>query len=172
MPTSLADLPDLPLIPGCECEEMMCIQSFPDSCHCAYNIAKTCYDKCGGKSPGLNVCPPLDSLGGGFNFDGPVKRAAAPEPCPAPQKSTVPIPVNIPVNVPAPASALTAPLSTGSASASTSAKCECEETFCIQAFPASCVCANRNKNACWKKCGGPKPAYQVPPLLHSSFYTF
>jgi hypothetical protein len=136
---------------------MMCIQSFPDSCHCAYNIAKTCWDKCGGKSPGRNTCPPLNPLGGGFNFDGPVKRAAAPDAVPEPQVaqiSTVPIPVDAPALV----SAVRAPLSTGTAS---TAVCQCEERFCIQAFPASCICQNNIKHACWKKCGGPKPAFQV-----------
>ncbi|KAF2632525.1 hypothetical protein BU25DRAFT_330635 [Macroventuria anomochaeta] len=46
---------------------------------------------------------------------------------------------------------------------STSETCKCEEGMCVQAWPASCICANANKHACWKKCGGVKPAFQVSP---------
>ncbi|XPS94112.1 hypothetical protein M3J09_003437 [Ascochyta lentis] len=143
------ELSDTPRIPGCECEEMMCIQSFPDSCHCAYGIAEKCWKKCGGPSPGLNTCPPLNSN----PFDGPVKRAAVPEPQAAPKKSTVPIPVNIPALV----SGVLVPLASGAAS--TPKKCQCEPRMCIQSFPAGCICGNANKHACWKKCGGAKPAF-------------
>lgn len=142
-------LPDRPLVPGCECEEMMCIQSFPNSCHCEYGIKKNCYNKCGGPSPGLNTCPPLGSISS--PFDGPVKRNAEPEP----QLPTVPIPVKAPVSVPS------GPGTVGTQST----KCVCEERFCIQSFPAGCICANRNKNACWRKCGGPKPMLQVGSCL-------
>ncbi|KZM19669.1 hypothetical protein ST47_g8952 [Ascochyta rabiei] len=142
-------LSDTPRIPGCVCEEMMCIQSYPDSCHCAYGIAKTCWQKCGGPSPGLNTCPPL----GSSPFDGPVKRAAAPEPQTTPKESPVPTPVNLPAIV----SEVRAPLASGAASPTK--KCRCESRKCIQAFPASCVCDNANKHACWKKCGGAKPAF-------------
>lgn len=142
-------LPDLPKVPGCECEQMMCIQSFPDSCHCEYGIAKDCYDKCGGKSPGSNTCPPKDVFGGGLYGDGPVKRDAAPEP----QRSTVPIPVNIPKVV------------AGAVGTVENKACNYEERFCAQVWPQSCICANTNKYNRYLKCGGVAPKYQTctPP---------
>lgn len=152
-PTPLVlPLPDLPLVPGCECEQMMCIQSYPASCHCAWGIAKSCYDKCGGPSPGINTCPPQGSLSA--PFDGPVKRAPEPQP----QTSVV----GIPVSIPAPA---TAP---GISSVQSTAKCTCEERFCILSWPAGCYCANKNKSLCWKKCGGVKPLLQVSLIPHVS----
>ena len=137
-----AVLPDKPKAPGCECEQMMCIQSFPDSCHCEYGIAKDCYDKCGGKSPGLNTCPPKDVFGAGLYGDGPVRRDAEPEP----QRATVPIPVNIPRVV---------------AGAVGDKACNYEERFCAQVWPQSCICANANKYNRYLKCGGAVPTYQV-----------
>jgi len=138
-------LPDLPKVPGCECEQMMCIQSFPDSCHCEYGIAKDCYDKCGGKSPGSNTCPPKDVFGAGLYGDGPVKRDAAPEP----QRSTVPIPVNIPKAI------------AGAVGALENKACNYEERLCAQVWPQSCICANANKYNRYLKCGGVVPKYQV-----------
>lgn len=130
---------------------MMCIQSFPDSCHCAWGIAKDCYDKCGGKSPGINTCPPKSLFGGGSYDDGPVRRAAAPEP----QRSTVPIPVNIPKVVP------------GIVGALGTKACDYEERFCIQEWPQSCICANANKFTRYMKCGGARPVYQVSSTIVS-----
>ncbi|KAF3035618.1 hypothetical protein E8E11_004156 [Didymella keratinophila] len=138
-------LPDLPKVPGCECEQMMCIQSFPDSCHCEYGVAKDCYDKCGGKSPGSNTCPPKDVSGAGLYGDGPVKRDAAPEP----QRSTVPIPVNIPKVV------------AGAVGALENQACNYEERLCAQVWPQSCICANVNKYNRYLKCGGVVPKYQT-----------
>lgn len=138
-------LPDVPSVPGCECEEMMCIQSYPESCHCAWGIAKSCYDKCGGKSPGINTCPSQDSFGGGLYGDGPVKRAAAPDP----QKSTVPVPLTIPKVVSSIVGALG------------NKPCKFEERFCTQQWPQSCYCANANKYARYMQCGGVFPTYQV-----------
>ncbi|KAF3045530.1 hypothetical protein E8E12_009295 [Didymella heteroderae] len=137
-------LPDLPEVPGCECEQMMCIQSYPDSCHCEWGIAKNCYDKCGGKSPGPNTCPPKSLFGGGLLDDSPVKRDAAPEP----QRSTVPIPVDIPKAV------------AGVVGALENKACDFEERFCIQQWPQSCICANANKYLRYLKCGGAIPTYQ------------
>jgi hypothetical protein len=141
-------LPDRPLVPDCECEEMMCIASYPEGCICQYAIKKNCYDKCGGPSPGLMNCPSISPLGGPFELDGPVKRDAIPEP----QVSTVPIPVDIPVNLPVP---------TNPDVKDQTADCTCEESFCLQSWPESCTCANANKTRCWEKCGGPKPQLQV-----------
>jgi hypothetical protein len=143
---SVLPLPDLAKVPGCECEQMMCIQSFPDSCHCEWGIAKDCYDKCGGKSPGLNTCPPKDLFGGGLNSDGPVKRDAEPEP----QRSTVSIPVIAPPKVIA-----------GVVGALETKACNFEERFCTQQWPQSCICANANKYQRFLKCGGARPTYQV-----------
>lgn len=127
---------------------MMCIQSYPASCYCAHNIAVKCWEKCGGLSPGPNTCPPLDST----NFDGPVKRAAENQVQAAPTKSVIPFP---------PAKG---PLTPGKVPPTKI--CECESTVCIQSWPASCICANAGKHACWKKCGGVKPMFQVsqPPI--------
>lgn len=143
VPSSL-ELPDLPLVPGCECEEMMCIQSFPDSCHCAYGIAKNCYDKCGGPSPGLNTCPPLNPFGG-ISLDGPVRRDAAPEP----QNPVI-------------------DLLTGLLKPKPAKTCKCDQVACVQSWPASCYCANSAKTACYKKCGGAKPVLQVSSSVTNS----
>lgn len=159
-------LSDTPLVPGCECEEMFCIQSYPESCHCAYNIKKTCWAKCGGPSPGLNTCPAV----GSNPFDGPVKRAAQAEvkvPAVKPTVSILPIAVvtevatSVVVAASAPTSIPTVVAPLASAKVSPIKKCKCEEVMCIQSFPAGCFCANAGKRACWKKCGGPKPAFQV-----------
>ncbi|KAF1934091.1 uncharacterized protein M421DRAFT_112764 [Didymella exigua CBS 183.55] len=150
-------LPDLPKVPGCKCEQTMCIQSYPDSCHCAWNIAKDCYDKCGGKSPGINTCPPKNSFGGDSYVDGPVKRAAAPEP----QSSTATIPVTIPK------------ISLGTVGAIGNKACDFEERFCIQQWPQSCFCANANKYARYLRCGGAIPTYQTcsSPIIPTTIKT-
>ncbi|KAK7533740.1 uncharacterized protein J3D65DRAFT_660183 [Phyllosticta citribraziliensis] len=38
-------------------------------------------------------------------------------------------------------------------------KCPCEEIYCIQSYPESCECANRNARECYDNCGGPEPVY-------------
>ncbi|KAH7406235.1 hypothetical protein DE146DRAFT_436800 [Phaeosphaeria sp. MPI-PUGE-AT-0046c] len=43
--------------PTCECEGIMCIQAFPESCYCANAAAQSCYAKCGGPKPNLQSCP-------------------------------------------------------------------------------------------------------------------
>ncbi|KAK8170844.1 hypothetical protein BKA80DRAFT_776 [Phyllosticta citrichinensis] len=43
-------------------------------------------------------------------------------------------------------------------------KCPCEESFCIQSYPESCECANRNARECYDNCGGPEPVYDVSAL--------
>ncbi|KAK8217693.1 hypothetical protein BKA81DRAFT_377700 [Phyllosticta paracitricarpa] len=49
-------------------------------------------------------------------------------------------------------------------------KCPCEESVCIQSYPESCECANRNARDCYDNCGGPEPVYDLPVdnLAHSS----
>lgn len=48
--------------PTCECEGIMCIQMWPESCYCANAAAQACYAKCGGPKPDLQTCPPQSSL--------------------------------------------------------------------------------------------------------------
>jgi len=67
---------------------------------------------------------------------------STPQPCPVSISSPTPIPTPTPTPTPL---------------------CECEQIFCIQAWPQSCYCANAGKEACYKKCGGPKPSLQVTP---------
>lgn len=150
VPPPAVELPDKPLIPGCVCEEMMCIQSYPASCHCAYGIAQACWAKCGGKSPGVNTCPPAHSFGG-IQIDGPVKRVAAPEPQETPKKLTQPFPSDAPVLFGLPRPNFPNP-------------CKCDDRPCVKSFPAGCICDKANKYACWKKCGGLKPAYGVSSI--------
>ncbi|KAK8237771.1 hypothetical protein IWZ00DRAFT_543198 [Phyllosticta capitalensis] len=38
-------------------------------------------------------------------------------------------------------------------------KCPCEEVYCIQSYPESCECENRNKRECFDNCGGLEPTY-------------
>ncbi|KAH9868745.1 hypothetical protein J1614_007817 [Plenodomus biglobosus] len=45
---------------NCTCEDIMCIQVWPDSCWCANAAAERCYDKCGGEKPQLMSCPPQE----------------------------------------------------------------------------------------------------------------
>lgn len=40
----------------------MCIQSWPESCLCANDAKKKCYDKCGGVKPVYQDCSPLDDI--------------------------------------------------------------------------------------------------------------
>ncbi|KAK8195506.1 uncharacterized protein BKA78DRAFT_309992 [Phyllosticta capitalensis] len=40
-------------------------------------------------------------------------------------------------------------------------KCPCEEVYCIQSYPESCECENRNKRECFDNCGGLEPTYDV-----------
>lgn len=35
----------------CPCEQVYCIQSFPDSCYCERAAAERCYESCGGEKP-------------------------------------------------------------------------------------------------------------------------
>lgn len=42
--------------PSCECESVMCIQMWPESCYCANAAAEACHAKCGGPKPNLQVC--------------------------------------------------------------------------------------------------------------------
>jgi hypothetical protein len=39
----------------CECEEVMCIQSWPEGCYCANAAKEQCHKKCGGKKPKFQV---------------------------------------------------------------------------------------------------------------------
>lgn len=126
---------------------MLCIQVFPDSCHCAYGIAKSCYDKCGGPSPGLNTCPPLNPRGG-ISLDGPVKRNASPEPQDVVSELLAGLLKPKPVKT-----------------------CKCDQTVCVQSWPASCYCAKAAKQACYKKCGGKKPAPMVSSLATNRLRT-
>lgn len=41
--------------PTCECEGVMCIQMWPESCYCANAAAQACHAKCGGPKPNLQV---------------------------------------------------------------------------------------------------------------------
>lgn len=45
--------------PSCECEQMFCIQVWPQSCYCGNDNAKRCYEQCGGPEPAYQSCPPL-----------------------------------------------------------------------------------------------------------------
>ncbi|CBX94700.1 hypothetical protein IAQ61_009382, partial [Plenodomus lingam] len=42
--------------PSCVCEEVICAQSFPESCLCANRAAQSCYAKCGGPQPMMKSC--------------------------------------------------------------------------------------------------------------------
>jgi len=41
--------------------------------------------------------------------------------------------------------------------------CTCAVEMCPQVWPQSCYCGNNVKERCYKKCGGPEPAYQSCP---------
>ncbi|KAF2135254.1 uncharacterized protein K452DRAFT_293358 [Aplosporella prunicola CBS 121167] len=41
---------------ACVCEDVFCIQSWPESCICANNAKIDCYNKCGGAYPTLGDC--------------------------------------------------------------------------------------------------------------------
>ncbi|ORY19669.1 hypothetical protein BCR34DRAFT_595137 [Clohesyomyces aquaticus] len=49
--------------------------------------------------------------------------------------------------------------------------CVCETVYCLQVWPQSCTCANAGKKACFEKCGGPKPEYQVCDALKPRLLT-
>ncbi|KAF2034303.1 hypothetical protein EK21DRAFT_85357 [Setomelanomma holmii] len=46
----------------CECDQIMCVQMWPESCYCANAAAEACHKKCGGKKPDLQTCPPQTTL--------------------------------------------------------------------------------------------------------------
>ncbi|KAF1936535.1 hypothetical protein EJ02DRAFT_480047 [Clathrospora elynae] len=50
--------PSLDSTASCVCDDVFCIQMWPDSCHCANDAAQKCYEKCG-------VVPALQSCGDG-----------------------------------------------------------------------------------------------------------
>ncbi|KAH7402782.1 hypothetical protein BKA66DRAFT_9357 [Pyrenochaeta sp. MPI-SDFR-AT-0127] len=79
-PPSLT-LPPLPTptLPICQCEQVYCLQAWPESCHCANNAAQKCFEKCGGVKPVLQVCPTTQ-----LSARAPVPETA-PEPIPEPE---------------------------------------------------------------------------------------
>ncbi|KAH7073298.1 hypothetical protein FB567DRAFT_597612 [Paraphoma chrysanthemicola] len=74
--------------PACECEQIMCIQMWPDSCYCGNAAAQACYDKCGGKKPVLQTCPPRTTL------------AISPKPTRKPTPTKTPKPTPTPTLLP------------------------------------------------------------------------
>ncbi|KAK8188194.1 hypothetical protein HDK77DRAFT_47568 [Phyllosticta capitalensis] len=40
----------------CQCEAVICVQSWPESCHCSNDAKIDCYNKCGGEYPTLATC--------------------------------------------------------------------------------------------------------------------
>lgn len=46
----------------CVCDDIMCVQSWPESCHCANNAVQQCYDRCGGEKPILQSCQQIDEV--------------------------------------------------------------------------------------------------------------
>ncbi|KAK8160206.1 hypothetical protein BC567DRAFT_266407 [Phyllosticta citribraziliensis] len=40
----------------CECEAVICIQSWPEGCYCQNNAKIDCFNKCGGEYPALSSC--------------------------------------------------------------------------------------------------------------------
>ncbi|KAF2835284.1 hypothetical protein M501DRAFT_1020057 [Patellaria atrata CBS 101060] len=43
-------------VSGCDCEPMICVQSWPDSCFCGNLNLVNCFNKCGGSQPFLQLC--------------------------------------------------------------------------------------------------------------------
>ncbi|KAF2738401.1 hypothetical protein EJ04DRAFT_587022 [Polyplosphaeria fusca] len=48
--------------PKCTCETKYCPMAWPESCKCANNNAKECYDECGGDAPVYQVCDAAPTL--------------------------------------------------------------------------------------------------------------
>jgi hypothetical protein len=60
----------------CVCEDVVCIQSWLESCYCRNDADKACYEKCGGLEPVYQSCTAVDDM---------IARAPAPEPVPEPE---------------------------------------------------------------------------------------
>ncbi|XP_014559233.1 hypothetical protein COCVIDRAFT_35505 [Bipolaris victoriae FI3] len=154
----------------CTCETVVCAQVWPDSCYCANDAKKVCYEKCGGSPPTYNTCPPRGVTARAAD------EAAAPTPTPTAPSTCVCEPVFCLDSWPdscycnntakkncyekcggelpeyqkcPPRAAKPDPVP--------EPKCQCPEINCIQSFPEGCYCANNAKLQCYQQCGGEEP---------------
>ncbi|KAI4617245.1 hypothetical protein J4E80_005444 [Alternaria sp. BMP 0032] len=174
----------------CTCEPVFCIQSWPESCWCAYDAAAVCAEKCGNPVP-VDTCPPR-----------PIEARKAepepvPEPVPEPQEETCECePVvciaqwpqscwcfyNAEVRCaakcgkPAPPPSTCPPIPVEARVAEPEPApapipppppppvCECPLVNCISTQPELCECLNASAQRCYELCGGEKPVPQVSQL--------
>ncbi|EMD89637.1 hypothetical protein COCC4DRAFT_56390 [Bipolaris maydis ATCC 48331] len=159
---------------ACTCEPVVCLDSWPDSCYCANDAKKACYEKCGGTPPTYDTCPPRS-----------IAVRAPQEAAPTPVSTPTPTPTSPSTCVCEPVVCLDS--WPDSCYCNNTAKkncyekcggelpkyqtcpprevvpepdpteCQCPEVVCIQSFPEGCYCANNAKLQCYEKCGGEKP---------------
>ncbi|KNG44710.1 proteinase inhibitor kazal [Stemphylium lycopersici] len=162
-----------PASAACECEEVACPQVWPESCYCANDVKKACFDKCGGPPPLYQTCPPRSMS----------VRDPKPEPEPEPKSVSAtceceevicpqvwpeschcandakkacfakcggPVPPldvciahNVAAREPEPEPA--------------PAPCSCPDVQCPESWPESCYCERDAKQACAHQCGGTLP---------------
>jgi hypothetical protein len=172
---------------ACICEAQFCPQVWPDSCYCANDAKKACYEKCGGNIPIYDICPPI-----GVTARAPQQAASTPPP-PPPPPATCECEGWIciqswpescycendakkacfdkcggeePVYQTCPD--LEAPDKV--AKPKPRDECVCTEINCLQIWPEGCYCANYAKELCYQECGGEKPVLDIcPPHLTPSF---
>ncbi|RYN17115.1 hypothetical protein AA0112_g12212 [Alternaria arborescens] len=179
----------------CVCEDVVCIQSWPESCYCRNDADKACYEKCGGIEPVYQSCTAVDNV---------VARAPAPEPVPEPEAQACvcapgphlcpqvwpdscycdynaakacsdkcggpapPFPMQCPPLNPPSVEARVADPQPVPVPASPPPTCECPLVNCISSWPESCYCQNAAKKRCHELCGGKKPVLQICPPYPSS----
>jgi len=170
--------------PICVCEDVVCIQSIPESCLCRNAADKACFEKCGGEEPTYQDC--------GVDLT-PRAAEPVPEPVPEPQDQVCiwcpeadctlafpegcycrndnarkcfeecggpePIYEDCSIDI-APRAPEPVPEPVPEAQ---SEVCTCEPVFCIQSWPESCWCAYDAAAACAEKCGNPVPVDTCPP---------
>jgi hypothetical protein len=124
----------------CECESIMCIQAWPQSCHCATAAARSCFEKCGGPEPTYSNCPAISP---------PLIVDESPLPEPTPEPTPVPLPSPIDVSFPDP---IPEP--------KPSADCFFQFT-CFGTQYEQCICENAGNELRIQLCGGSV----LPPLV-------
>ncbi|KAK7546325.1 hypothetical protein IWX49DRAFT_114619 [Phyllosticta citricarpa] len=130
LPTALAVPAPQDAVNFCTCPPPTCPQEEPAGCQCRNKAILDCSDR--KKAAGL-PCP--------------VPALAA---CPKEPNSENPAPPPPPPRKEKPPPAV---------KPNPNFKCPCEESVCIQSYPESCECANRNARDCYDNCGGPEPVY-------------
>jgi hypothetical protein len=75
---------------SCVCDDIMCIQAWPQSCHCDNGARMRCWEKCGGPEPTMASCPPIPAI---QPVPTPFPGTPVPLPSPLPEPTFEPTPI-------------------------------------------------------------------------------